>query len=80
MPIRFDRYARRRMTQRAITPQEVEAVLRHPEWMEPSIKERRNAFGPGLRGDIVRVTFRETPDEILVITVVRQRSGGRGQS
>lgn len=77
-PIRFDRHARRRMLQRAITPEEVEAVLRQPERIEPSVKERQNAFGPGLKG-IVRVTFRETADETLVITVVRQRTAGKDQ-
>ena len=77
-PIRFDRHARRRMLQRAITPQEAEAVLRQPERVEPSIKERQNAFGLGRHGTI-RVTFRETADEILVITAVRQRTGGGGQ-
>jgi hypothetical protein len=74
-PIRFDRHARRRMLQRAITPLEVEAVLRQPERVEPSAKDRQNAFGPR-RQETIRVTFRETADEILVITVVRQRTGG----
>jgi hypothetical protein len=67
------------MLQRAITPQEVEAVLRQPERVEPSIKERQNAFGLGRHGTI-RVTFRETAEEILVITAVRQRTGRGGQS
>ena len=78
-PIRFDRHARRRKLQRAITPQEAEAVLRKPERLESSIRERQNAFGSGHHG-IIRVTFRETADEILVITAVRQRTGGGGQS
>jgi|MudIll2142460700_1097286.scaffolds.fasta_scaffold266594_3 hypothetical protein len=78
-PIRFDRHARRRMLQRTITPQEVEAVLQKPERVEPSVKERHNAFGPGRHGTI-RVTFRETADEILVISAVRQRTSGGGQS
>ena len=67
------------MLQRAITPQEVEAVLRQPERVEPSIKERQNAFGLRRHGTI-RVTFRETAEEILVITAVRQRTGRGGQS
>ncbi len=70
-PIRFDRHAKRRMAQRGINPSEVEAALRHPERIEASIKERANAFAPGAGGSI-RVTYRESPDEILVITVVRQ--------
>jgi hypothetical protein len=78
-PIRFDRHARRRMLQRSITPAEAEGVVRTPERVEPSIKDRQNAFGPGRHGTI-RVTFRETADEILVVTVVRQSVGGGGQS
>ena len=67
------------MLQRAITPLEVEAILRQPERVESSIKERQNAFGSGRQGAI-RVTFRESANEILVITAVRQRTGGGGQS
>jgi hypothetical protein len=63
------------MLQRAITPQEVEAVLGKPERLEPSVKERQNAFGLGGHGTI-RIPFRETADEILVITVVRQSTSG----
>ena len=74
-PIRFDRHARGRMAQRGINPSEVEAAIRHPERIEPSIKERVNAFGRGA-GGTVRVTYRESPDEILVITGVRQRPRG----
>ena len=77
-PIRFDRHTKRRMAQRGISPGEVEAALRHPEQIEPSIKGRVNAFAPGA-GGTVRVTYRESPNEILVVTVVRQRSGGEGK-
>ena len=76
-PIRFDRHARRRMAQRGIAPEEVEAVLRSPQRIEPSVKGRENAFGPGSFGQ-VRVTFRETENEFIVITVVRQRTAARG--
>jgi len=55
-PIRFDRHARRRMLQRGITQEEVEEVLRRPQRIEPSVKGRQNAFGPGPEG-VVRVTF-----------------------
>ena len=76
-PIRFDRHARRRMLQRGITQQEVEAILRQPQRIEPSAKGRQNAFCPAPHG-LIRVTFRETADEFVVITVVRQRAAGRG--
>lgn len=71
--IRFDRHARRRMTQRNITQSEVEAVLHGPERIEPSIKGRRNAFGPTPNG-LIRVTYLEAEHELLVVTVVRQQA------
>lgn len=77
-PIRFDRHARRRMLQRGITDVEIEMVLRKPQRIEPSIKGRQNAFGRTVHG-LIRVTFRETPDGVIVITAVRQR-GVEGSS
>ena len=64
------------MLQRGITVQEVEALLRQPERIEPSIKGRQNAFGPAPSG-LIRITFRETPDAFIVITAVRQRDAVR---
>jgi hypothetical protein len=63
------------MLQRGITDKEVEMVLREPQRIEPSVKGRQNAFGPGLHG-MIRVTFRETPDGFIVITAVKQRGSG----
>jgi len=65
------------MLQTGITDKEVEMVLSQPERVEPSGKGRQNAFGPTNHG-IIRVMFRETPDEFIVITAVRQ--GGSGGS
>jgi Domain of unknown function (DUF4258) len=71
-PIRFSRHARRRMEQRGVTPGEVESILRQPDRVEPSLKGRRNAFGP-VPGGAARVTIRETTQELVVVTVVRLR-------
>lgn len=67
------------MEQRGIGRDEVEAILRKPERVEPSLKGRLNAFGR-MPGGIARVTFRETPGELVVVTVVRQRQAGEVRS
>jgi hypothetical protein len=74
-PARFVRHARRRMIQRDITQEEVEEILRRPQRIESSVKGRQNAFGLTPKG-LIRVTFRETLEEVIVITTVRQRSAG----
>ena len=42
--------------------------MESPEYIEPSVKGRTNAFG-FITGRYLRVTFREEADVILVITV-----------
>jgi hypothetical protein len=71
-PTRFSRHARRRMEQRGITQAEVESILSQPDRVEPSVKGRRDDFG-SVRGGVARVTFRETAQELVVVTVVRQQ-------
>ncbi|MFI5341563.1 MAG: DUF4258 domain-containing protein [Candidatus Methylomirabilales bacterium] len=79
IPTRFSRHARRRMEQRGITQTEVESILRQPDRVEPSVKGRRNAFG-SVPGGVVRVTFRETTQELVVVTVVRLRKAREARS
>jgi len=71
-PIVYDRHARRRMKWRKITQAEVEEVLKNPEKIEPTERGRCNAFKTvGTR--YLRVTFKETDKEILVISAVYKR-------
>jgi hypothetical protein len=56
------------MHERNVTENEVEAVIASPEYIEPSVKGRMNAFH-FMSGRYLRVTFREETDHILVITV-----------
>ena len=71
-PIYYDRHARRRMRERGITPEDVAETLRTPDRVEPSIKGRFNAFRR-IGGRLIRVTFREETDHLLVITAVWKR-------
>ena len=57
------------MKERAATVDEVEDVIRRPDRVVPSVKERRNAF-KFLNGRFLRVTYKAQTDHFLVITVV----------
>jgi hypothetical protein len=67
--IRFDRHARRRMKWRKISEGEVFEVLQQPDVLENSIRGRVNAYkAVGRR--YLKVTFKEFPEDILIISVV----------
>lgn len=67
-PVRFDRHAKKRMKEREVIQEEAEMTIREPEYTEPSVKGRTNAF-KFTGGRFLSVTFKEEPDYILVITV-----------
>ena len=68
-PIRYDRHARRRMRWRGISETEVEDAVVDPDHVEPSIRGRTNAYKQ-IGDRQIRVTFVETENGILIITVV----------
>jgi len=71
--ILYDRHARRPMKERGAGEVEVESVIRDPEHLLPSVKDRMNAFR-WLNGRYLKVTFIEETEAIVVITVaVRKR-------
>lgn len=67
--IRYDRHARRRMRWRRISETEVEEAVVDPDRVEPSIRGRTNAYKQ-IGDRQIRVTFVETENGILIITVV----------
>ena len=67
--IKFDRHAKRRMKWRRISEEEVYLTLENPDNIEKSIRDRKNAY-KAIAQRYVKVTFREFPDKILVISVV----------
>lgn len=67
--LRFDRHARRRMKWRRISEEEVALILSRPDKTEQSIKGRINVYKKvGTRN--LKVTYKELPDEVLIISVV----------
>ncbi|MBI5194669.1 MAG: DUF4258 domain-containing protein [Nitrospirae bacterium] len=76
--IKYDRHAKRRMKERRVKEEEAEITLREPEYIEPSIKGRINAF-KFINNRFLRVTFKEESEQILVITVTMRKKSFKEQ-
>lgn len=75
-PVKYSRHAKRRMTERDVSEEESEKAINDPERVEPSVKDRINAYRYN-NGRFLRVTYKENDDHILVITVtIRKRPFG----
>ncbi|MDN3515840.1 MAG: DUF4258 domain-containing protein [Candidatus Brocadia sp.] len=68
-PVRFDRHARRRMKWRKISEEETSLALENPDKVEESIKGRVNTY-KSIGRRYIKVTYKEFPEEILIISVV----------
>jgi len=75
-PIVISRHAKNRMRWRRIAENEIEAAIRKPEFIEPSVEGRLNAWIE-TAGIFLRVTYTENADNIIVITAVKKRKGWR---
>lgn len=74
MGVIYDRHAKRRMKEREVSEDEAESALNNPDYIEPSVKGRTNAF-KYINGRYLRVTFKPESENILVITItVRKKS------
>ncbi|MBI3585315.1 MAG: DUF4258 domain-containing protein [Nitrospinae bacterium] len=78
-PIKYDRHARRRMKEREVTEEEVGITMNEPEYIEPSIKERKNAY-KFINYRFLRVTFKEEYDHLLIITVTVRKKPFKGET
>ncbi len=68
-PIRYDRHARRRMKWRRISDSNVEETLNSPDKIESTFVGRMNAF-KRIGERLIKVTYRESDNEVLVISAV----------
>lgn len=75
-PIKYVRHARNRMRLHRVTEAEVESAISNPEYLEPSIEGRLNAWIE-LSEKFLRVTYKEEENNFLVISVVKKRKGWR---
>ncbi len=69
MKVRYTRHAKRQMKWRRITEEEVVSVLKEPQRVEASVKDRFNAFKV-LRGRLLKVTFHREKDILTVVTAI----------
>ena len=64
------------MRRHEITEAEVESAIRTPQYLEPSEEGRVNAWTE-TSGKFLRVTFKESEDDLLVITAVKKKKRWR---
>ncbi len=74
--IQYTRHAKNRMRWHEITESEIELAILKPDFVEPSIENRLNAWKKTFE-KYLRVTYREETDKILVITAVKKQKGWR---
>ena len=72
--IKYTRHARNRMRLHGISETDVELAMRKPEYLEPSVGGRSNAWVK-ISGKFLRVTYKEEGDRLLVITAVKKKKG-----
>src|SRR6266508_2927154 len=78
--IRLTRHARNRMRWHQISEGLIHATLQVPDWEEPSVASRINRW-KRVADRFLRVTYRDEPEHIVVISAVfkRRPPGRRGQ-
>ena len=64
------------MRRHEISEAEIESAIQNPEFVEPSLEGRINAWKE-TSGKFLRVTYKEEADRIWVVTAVKKRKGWR---
>ncbi len=62
-PITYCRHARKRMKDRIVTEEEVSFAVNQADYIEPDVKDRKNAY-KYIDNRFIRVTFKEENDNI----------------
>jgi len=66
--IKYNRHAKRRMRDRDVIEDEVKSAIEEADFFKQSIKGRINAF-KFMKGRYLRVTSKEEPKQLFIITV-----------
>ncbi|MCX5908221.1 MAG: DUF4258 domain-containing protein, partial [Deltaproteobacteria bacterium] len=69
--LKFTRHAKNRMRRHGINESEVEPAIQKPEFLEPSIEGKMNAWVE-TSPKYLRVTFREEESYFSIITAVKK--------
>jgi hypothetical protein len=75
-PVKFTRHAKNRMRMHGISDSDVLSAIEKPEFLEPSVGERINAWIK-TPDRFLRVTYRNEKDGIFVITAVKKKRAWR---
>jgi hypothetical protein len=74
--IKYTRHAKNRLRWRKITEAEIESAINQPDFFEPTLEGRLNAWLK-LSDKYLRVTYREVSGKIMVISAVKKKKGWR---
>lgn len=74
--IKYTRHAKNRMRLHKINETDVELTIDNPDFTEYSFKDRKNIW-KRVSDRYIRVTCREDGDKIVIITVVKKKTGWR---
>jgi len=75
-PKKLTRHAKNRMRMHGITEAEVDSAIEKPDFSEPSAEGRTNVWKK-IDDKSIRVTYKNEPSRILVITAVKKKKGWR---
>jgi hypothetical protein len=75
-PKKLARHAKNRMRMHGITEAEIDLAVENPDFSEPSVEGRINVWKK-LGDKFLRVTYKDEPARILVITAVKKKKGWR---
>jgi hypothetical protein len=75
-PKKLARHAKNRMRMHGITETEIDLAVENPDFTEPSAEGRINVWKK-LGDKFLRVTYKNEPARILVITAVKKKKGWR---
>ncbi|MBI5328928.1 MAG: DUF4258 domain-containing protein [Deltaproteobacteria bacterium] len=75
-PIKYARHAKNRMRWHKISEEEVVSVLQSPDFLEPSIEGRFNAWRKA-SDKFLRVTYKEDAEKYFVVTAGKKKKDWR---